>query len=53
MSALRRMSRLAALPLAPVLYPQAKALRRKTPILPDAEGGPTALPYFGAGRNSV
>lgn len=39
-SALRRMSRLAALPLAPVLYPQAKALRRNTPILPDADGGP-------------
>jgi lysophospholipase L1-like esterase len=35
------MSRVAALPLAPVLYPQAKALRRKTPILPDADGGPT------------
>lgn len=35
------MSRLAALPLAPVLYPQAKALRRNTPILPDADGGPT------------
>lgn len=38
---LRRASRLVALPLVPVLVPQAKYLRRTVPILPPAEGGPT------------
>jgi len=39
-SGLQRLSRVVALPLAPVLYGQAKHLRRITPLLPDAQGGP-------------
>jgi lysophospholipase L1-like esterase len=35
------MSRVVALPLAPVLVRQARALRRNTPRLPDAAGRPT------------
>lgn len=40
MSRLLRLSRVVALPLAPVLVPQARHLRRVTPRLPAAAGGP-------------
>lgn len=43
MSALRRLSRAAVIPVAPVVYVQGRRLRRDTPRLPDA-----ALPWSGA-----
>jgi lysophospholipase L1-like esterase len=42
MTAAERLSRVAMIPVAPVLYVQGKRLRRTTPILPDA-----ALPWHG------
>ncbi|MGV8969926.1 MAG: SGNH/GDSL hydrolase family protein [Microbacteriaceae bacterium] len=42
MSAVHRLSRLAVVPVAPVIYAQGKKLRRDTPRLPDA-----ALPWTG------
>jgi lysophospholipase L1-like esterase len=42
MSAVLRLSRLAVVPVAPVIYAQGKKLRRETPKLPDA-----ALPWTG------
>lgn len=43
MTAAERLSRVAMIPMAPVLYAQGRRLRRDTPILPDA-----ALPWTGS-----
>ena len=43
MTVAQRFSRVAMIPVAPVLYAQGKRLRRDTPILPDA-----ALPWHGS-----